>query len=212
MAKTTKGDNGQLQNKLLKSTKMVEILLYSERTVKQSAKRLKMSGWRYQSFFSKTITDAIVMIDDEIDQELESHVKNNLIESDDEKECDQEMIILDNNEDFSNSGEIMVPGKGDKIEVYWPLEDQYYADTVGQIEDGKHTINHTDGDVEQLDIPEEIWKYLENTEVTAHNSNLKIVSNEQEVLSLMQEISAKNLFYDISVKGLKCTLYKIRTV
>lgn len=96
------------------------------------------------------------MVDDNLDQEIESHVKKNLIESDNEKECDEKMIILDNNDDFSYSEEIIFLPIGYEIENYWPLDDQCYAGAVGQIEDGNHTVNYTDGEVEQLDISEEI--------------------------------------------------------
>lgn len=54
------------------------------------------------------------------------------------------------NVDFENSGiSDIIPHVGDKIEVYWPLENKYYPGTVeAKQDDGKLSVAYDDGDME----------------------------------------------------------------
>lgn len=43
---------------------------------------------------------------------------------------------------------------GDRVEVYWSGDDEYYSGTIDSYnpESGKHAINYDDGDTENLDM------------------------------------------------------------
>lgn len=76
----------------------------------------------------------------------------------------------------------MKPNIGENIEIYTLIDEQYYSGVVGDIKDRKYAINYVDGDVEVLDIQDEIWKYQEGNCSATNSNNLRIISNEQEVL------------------------------
>ena len=57
---------------------------------------------------------------------------------------------------------------GDKIEVCWPLDNQYYHLSVSDYSEttGKHRISYDDGQVENLKMKEENWRILSTNQVT----------------------------------------------
>lgn len=56
---------------------------------------------------------------------------------------------------------------GQSIEVYWPLDDKFYAGNVESYNNGsrKWSISYNEGDKETLNLAEETWRY--NT-ITSH--------------------------------------------
>ena len=57
---------------------------------------------------------------------------------------------------------------GDEIEIYWPLDDQYYPGSVYEYSEatGKHRIAYDGGQVENVKIDEENWCILTKNEIT----------------------------------------------
>lgn len=52
------------------------------------------------------------------------------------------------------------PELGDRLEVYWPLDDRYYAGSVMDVkEDGRHLIHYDDDEDEELQLTDEVWRY-----------------------------------------------------
>ena len=80
-----------------------------------------------------------------------------------------------------------VPGVGDMIEVYWPLDDEFYRGTVAAINDdeNKYHINYDDGDKEVLHMPDEVWRYCYNESMASHNAHVffqELAITEQDFL------------------------------
>ena len=62
--------------------------------------------------------------------------------------------------DLSVDSSVVVPGVGDRISVFWPLENQSFDSTVhSEAEEGRLNIHYDDGDEECLDISQEKWKF-----------------------------------------------------
>ena len=57
---------------------------------------------------------------------------------------------------------------GDKVEVYWPLDDQYYPGSVSDYSEatGKHRIAYDGGQVENLKMEEENWCVMSKNQIT----------------------------------------------
>ena len=56
----------------------------------------------------------------------------------------------------------------DKIEVYWPLDDQYYLVSVYDYSEAaaRHRIAYDDDEVENLKMKEENWRIMSTNQVT----------------------------------------------
>eukprot|EP00171_Calliarthron_tuberculosum_P011146 IDg11146t1 len=54
------------------------------------------------------------------------------------------------------------PDVGDTIEVYWPDDETYYAGRVTAFKSvsQRHRVEYFDGDVESLDLKEELWRLV----------------------------------------------------
>lgn len=89
-----------------------------------------------------------------------------------------------NNVDFESSGiSDMRPNIGDKIEVYWPLDNEFYPSTgEEQLNDGKLSVACDDWDKEVLDFSTETRKH----QMYNYRTNLKVESIEQEILKQME--------------------------
>lgn len=59
------------------------------------------------------------------------------------------------------SDDTVVPALGDSIDVYWPLDNQFYPGTVSNIHpDNSYTISYDDGESETLpDMTRETWRF-----------------------------------------------------
>lgn len=95
--------------------------------------------------------------------------------------------------DFTATEPNTSPEVGDRIDVFWPLDNQYYSGIVSSYDDdGKATINYDDSEIETLDMSKETWK------LSAASSalSMKIDSNtlEQQVLKLYQSLFQNKTF------------------
>lgn len=49
---------------------------------------------------------------------------------------------------------------GDELEVWWPLDNAYYSGVVGAVlPAGRHRVCYADGDVEELVLAAEQWRF-----------------------------------------------------
>lgn len=148
--------------------------------------------------FAKLISDALDILDNEIEVDIDNISTEEDI-SDEDLDTNQPENIEE--VDFTVNNDEITPIVGENIEVYWPLDDQYYPGTIGNIDEGKYTVNYDDGEVEILDMQEEIWKYQEGNGSTMATSNLRITSNEQDVLNSMQNIFGNKPFLKYQCQG-----------
>lgn len=78
------------------------------------------------------------------------------------------------------SGANNIPVAGDRISVYWPLDEQYYSGTVDAIQpNGLHTIKYDDNDVETLDLSKDTWRNETSVFSMASKFVKTLASNEQ---------------------------------
>jgi len=83
------------------------------------------------------------------------------------------------NFDMEDSCGMVLPQVGDSIEVFWPIDDQYYPGTVASFNDatGKFAINYNDGEKENLRLQDETWRFsVDDTPIPG-----VIASNEIEL-------------------------------
>ena len=81
---------------------------------------------------------------------------------------DESPDMIHEPDDLSDRGEIgptIDLNIGGKIEVYWPLDIEYYPGTVTTYDGatGFHGINYDDGDHESLDMDKETWRVLQSS-------------------------------------------------
>lgn len=91
--------------------------------------------------FSKTISKALHNIDEQMELDMENETKSDSQESNDHENAKDS----DNEEGFENSNEMSLLLIGENLEIYWPLDLQYYPGTVHSVEDGKYKISYDDG-------------------------------------------------------------------
>lgn len=126
-------------------------------------------------------------IQDSIDQ-LEFNLCDSVLSDNSNKETHGESEMKKCSEppgDFSGANNQPKPGTGDRISVYWPLDDQYYSGTVNSIDpNGSHVIHYDDDEIETLNLSNESWKFVSTNSVVASTTafNRVLESNEQEVL------------------------------
>lgn len=90
--------------------------------------------------------------------------------------------------DFDQSADIMSsPVLGDRLEVFWPLDDSYYPGTVTEItDDGCHVVDYDDGNSEKLNLSVENWR--SSSILSASYSGFpSLQSDSFEVLQAMLE-------------------------
>lgn len=88
----------------------------------------------------------------------------------------------DRETNFGNNQEI--PEVGDKFDVHWPDDKQYYSGLVASCKPtiGKHNAEYDDGDKEQLEFKVEICRFTANIEgITANEVELSPGSNLSSV-------------------------------
>lgn len=79
---------------------------------------------------------------------------------------------------------LRTPAPGDRVEIYWPLDDRYYAGQVRDIlNDGRHFIVYDDDDDEKLFLESETWRFEHAASANQIELIKSLESNEQEVLN-----------------------------
>lgn len=66
----------------------------------------------------------------------------------------------------------MCPSIGDMVEIYWPVDNRYYSGMISHFNSTthQHRIVYDDGDVEQVNLSQETWRYFDR------NKNRKVES------------------------------------
>ncbi len=131
--------------------------------------------------FSRIVSEAIHTLDDSIYENITTNGTSN--DKITEKVNTEQQPIED--AEFTDDNVGNVPNVGDDIEVYWPLGDTFYPGNVESEEGGKFHIQYDDGSTEDLDMRNEVWNYHITSTATASVGNLKLRSNENEVLNSM---------------------------
>lgn len=127
---------------------------------------------------------------DELDSYIDELV--NVSSSTDTPSSSQEKNLQDGSDvdvcDFSGE-KPMRPSEGDRVEIFWPLDDTYYPGKVTSIEDdGRCTIEYDDEVRETLNMVDEVWRFEQQSVNASTLGVIKtLTSNEQEVLSSMME-------------------------
>lgn len=104
----------------------------------------------------------------------------------------------------SSTTQMSNPAVGDRIEVLWPLEGQFFLVAVqSKTEDGKLNINCDDGENEQFSMENEAWnltsiKYSSNTTNDSNNSSLDNNKTEENVPDTTQDLSSTSVHSLIS--------------
>ena len=155
---------------------------------------------------SRSINDTIDHLESEIPRRdsTEGSDLNNAIQR---KAIDSEENVLEDTEENLTS----LPSIGDSIEIYWPLDDVFYAGKVSSInnDDNKYNIDYADGEKESLDLSGEVWKYssqdvMESSNVQALRVNMR--STEQEELTLYVDTFGHKDFMKFQAQGLQSFL------
>ena len=103
--------------------------------------------------------------------------------SDPESDTDQKTVTPLDNNDTDHDPDPFQPQVGDTIEVFWPLDMNYYQGTVTDISDsGYHTVSYDDGDTEALLINNENWRFAQTAESNTITTLPALESNEQQSL------------------------------
>ena len=91
---------------------------------------------------AKHVVDFIDEKQARIDDVLESDTDSD----DPDPDPDEDNHSSEKDAEFNGDVDLIQPEVGDQIEVFWPLDAQYYPGTVCEIDDGRHTISYDDGD------------------------------------------------------------------
>lgn len=78
------------------------------------------------------------------------------------------------------------PKIGDKIEVFWPLDNEYFPGVIAEEQNGSQTVVYDDGGIETLDFGRETWCYASSAKLLSIcASSIKLNSDAPMVLSSM---------------------------
>lgn len=110
-------------------------------------------------------------------------------------DIDDPVVSGDDDDDISDfSSPQHTPSIGDRIEVYWPLDDKFYPGEVRKItRGGKYTVVYDDNEKEKIDIDKERWRFA--APLTAASSiPMTLKSSEQELLQSMMKVLGQRPF------------------
>lgn len=109
--------------------------------------------------------------------------------------------------EFSDETEYYSPEPGDKLDIFWPSDQEYFSGTVSSSNhEGKHNIDYGDGENETISMGQEFWRNQKHTggiNNSAHydtnvvvSQNYVSVSNSNVILNVIQ-----NGYQDHNVVG-----------
>jgi len=77
----------------------------------------------------------------------------------------------------------MAASVGDAIEVYWPLDKEYYPATITAVQptSGLYTLSYFDGEVEDIHLLKETWRFLNKENPTEINPPLSSAPKIEKV-------------------------------
>lgn len=123
--------------------------------------------------FAHAVQQTIDSIDKTVEDEAQetSHEVTETVESGLRSHIEMCAAGEDNDADFSKISEVTAPGnvnenvnRGDRVEVYWPIDRVYYPGVVQTMHcDGCVTIQYDDGGSERLNMENEVWKMQSST-------------------------------------------------
>jgi len=154
----------------------------------------------YENALAKVIQEAIDNLTIDIEDSMD-----NIDHSADDDSCERIIHKDSETHDLSDddNGQLMsIPSIGEKIEVYWPLEAQFYPGTVNSIEDDKVVVHYDDGDTETLEMEKENWRYPHITSNRASLDNFEMKSSEAEVLKQYHRVFGYKDFMAYQAQGL----------
>lgn len=70
----------------------------------------------------------------------------------------------------------------DKVEVYWPLEFQFYPGVIDGIFNGRHQLNYDNGNHKSLNLAAETWRLSDSLHSLSIYASPKLTFTEQMVL------------------------------
>ncbi len=79
-------------------------------------------------------------------------------------------------DDQFDNDDAIVPVVGDTIDVWWPLDKQFYRGTISEYfpDDLSHSVKYDDGDVERLKLHGETWRPAAIPESNAGNTPMHV--------------------------------------
>lgn len=79
-----------------------------------------------------------------------------------------------------------IPSTGDKIEMYWPLDNTSYPGLTAEEQNSSQTVVYDDGSIETLDLQNETWRYASSAKLLSiAASSIRLESNVPQVLNKM---------------------------
>lgn len=96
------------------------------------------------------------------------------------------------------------PSVGDRVEIFWTMDNMYYPGTVSQItESGEHVINYDDDDVETLTLSNETWRFKPSqSSLNAALGNFcTLPSDEQRILKEIMDVFGNKPFMGHQAQG-----------
>lgn len=121
------------------------------------------------------------------EDESSKHDKN----SNNDKNPNEDTNSGDEEPGFSNSG----PTIGDIVQVYWPLDNKYYSGKVDSYNSstGEHHVLYDDGEKEDLNFKNEVWKPSNSNDPLSANEVLLTPGTE---LSSVEKETVES-YYDV---------------
>jgi len=130
--------------------------------------------------FARIVQESIDQLDDLVQSSIQDIEKES--PSDDILHTTTPLVDHDSEEEIFDDS-VPDPSQlevGSNVEVYWPIEKQFYPGVVNSFdeESGKHLINYLDGDTEDLNLSDEIWKLIPpgRNAVSANQATLQIIN------------------------------------
>lgn len=93
----------------------------------------------------------------------------------------------------------VLPSVGNRLEVFWPIDQSFYPGTVSAVDADGHHISYDDGDEEVLKLNDEVWRVL-----PAKNASFPLTqldSTEQDVLKDLFETFGNKSFMRYHAQG-----------
>lgn len=80
----------------------------------------------------------------------------------------------------------LIPAVGDKVEVFWPQDHQYYHGFVAEEQDGMKTVVYDDGGIESLNFENETWRFASSANIRSIvASSLTLLTDTTDTLAAM---------------------------
>lgn len=153
-----------------------------------------------QNSFAQHVQDGIDTLDELLHEKTSEITEIDATGNGESNDETQEPV----DDDFSTENAKSEPVIGDRISVFWPLDDQFYDGTVQSADDnGRFEIHYDDGDTENLELTNEHWKFASVLPASTGRvaDKLEVTSTESSVLSSMLENFGNKAFLIHQAQG-----------